>query len=127
MKKLLYGFETREVDKRTSDRKACWDIKQLWQRSHEILGLLLQGHSQKDIARLMGVCTATVSNTANSTLGRHKLAEMRKERDKGIIDVSKKVAELSAKALEVYEEIFDNETASLSIKKQTADTIITGS
>jgi len=123
-KKTLYGFEVRVPDRRRTERKAAYDIQQLWQRNHEILGLALLGHDSKDIALLMGVHPVTVSNTINSTLGKEKLSRMRKERDEGIINVSEKVAEMSAKALEVYEEIFNNETVSLSLKKQTADTVL---
>ena len=121
--KSLYGFEVREPDLRRTKGERTHDIKQLWQRSHEILALVLQGHDHKLIAKMLNITEATVSNTANCTLGREKLSRMRKERDDGIIDVSKRVSELSEKAMKVYEEIFDSETVSYNLKKATADTI----
>lgn len=120
----LYGFETRDIDKRLTERKSTPDIKSLWQRSHEIIGLALQGYKQKDIAILLGITPGTVSNTLNSELGEKKLSAMRKKRDEGLVDVSKEVVRLSEKALEVYEEIFDSDTVSYNLKKDAADTVL---
>lgn len=120
----LYGFETIGVDRRRVEKKSIPDIKHLWQKNHEILGLCLQGFSTKDIAETLNICRTTVSNTLNSELGQKKLSEMRKERDGEFIDVSKKIAELSEKALEMYEQIFDSTTISHNLKKSTADTVL---
>jgi ABC-type Fe3+-hydroxamate transport system substrate-binding protein len=60
----------------------------------------------------------------NSELGQKKIAEMREKRDEGYVDVSKKIAELSEKALAVYEEIFDSDTVSYNLKKSTSDTVL---
>ena len=121
--KSLYGFEMREPDLRRTDGERSHDIKQLWQRSHEILALVLQGHSHRTIAETLSISEGTVSNTVNCTLGRQKLSEMRQKRDDKYIDVSKEVSRLSEKAIKVYEEIFDSETISYSLKKATADTV----
>src|SRR3972149_5592524 len=95
----LYGFETREVDNRRSDREHTYDIKQLWQRSHEILGLALQGMKQTEIAKILNISPVTVSNTLNSTLGKEKLSVMRGERDEHYIQVSEEIKKLTIKAL----------------------------
>lgn len=122
--KSLYGFEVRDVDLRTSDRSNVYDIKRLWQRHHEILGLALQGVDQKDIASMLNISTSTVSNALNSTLGKEKLASMREERDKEFIDISKRTNQLTEKALKIYEDILDGKTsASVALQKNTADTI----
>jgi DNA-binding CsgD family transcriptional regulator len=120
----LYGFETRSSDGRCSDRSGSYDIKRLWQRNHEILGLALQGFDNKKIAALLGLSEATVSNTLNSTLGKEKLAEMRQERDSEFVNVSKEVSRLAEKALQAYEAIFDSPNASPNLKKETADTVL---
>jgi predicted transcriptional regulator len=122
----LYGFEMREPDLRRKEDNSRFNIKQLWNRSHEILGLVLQGFDQKVVAQMLGISVDCVSETVNSDLGRQKLSEMRKKRDEGFIDVSKKVAELAEKALKVYEDIFDNRTqdVSMSLRKETADTVL---
>ncbi len=121
-RKSLYGFEIREPDKRRSG--PAYDIKQLWQRSHEIICLALQGHNQKSIAEILNVHQVTVSNTLNSELGQKKLSSMRESRDEEFIEVSREVSKLSEKALKVYDEIFDNDTVSYSLKKNVADTVL---
>uniref|UniRef100_A0A6H2A2Q2 Putative LuxR-type DNA-binding HTH domain containing protein n=1 Tax=viral metagenome TaxID=1070528 RepID=A0A6H2A2Q2_9ZZZZ len=120
----LYGFETREPDLRRSDRSGCYDIKQLWQRSHEIIGLAIRGFKQKEIAEVLNISPVTVSNTLNSTLGREKTSEMREDRDKEFVDVAKEIARLSEKALKVYEQIFEAPSGDLKLKKETADTVL---
>jgi len=118
----LYGFETREPDKRRSS--PAYDIKRLWQRSHEIIGLALQGMKQTEIAKILNISPVTVSTTLNSELGREKLSKLREDRDQGFVKVTEEVARLSKKALEVYEEIFDNKTVPYSLKKSTSDTVL---
>ena len=119
----LYGFETRDIDKRRSDRAGTWDIKALWQRSHEIIGMALQGMKQVDIAKALDITPATVSNTLNSSLGKEKLSGMREEKDEEFKKINEEVVKLTEKALNTYHEIFDSGTVSLELKKKTADTI----
>jgi len=114
----------REQDARRSDRSGTHDIKQLWERSHEMLRLAFLGWNHKDIADKLGVTPVTVNNTVNSTLGQRKLAMLDDARDADSIDVAEKVAELAPKAVEIYKEILEEEEASLSLKKKTADTIL---
>lgn len=120
----LYGFEIRDKDNRRSDDGPGYNIKQLWQRSHEILALALRGFKGKEIAEILGISPVTVSNTLNSELGMKKLSALRAARDEGAIDVSKRINELAEKALQVYEDIFDNESTSYELKKKTADTVL---
>ena len=119
----LYGFEMRDVDHRRSDRSGCYDIKQLWQRSHEILGLALQGIKQVDIARILNITPATVSNTLNSSLGKEKISGMREERDEHYIQLNKEIKALTIKAMKTYHQIFDAPSTDVKLKKDTADTI----
>ena len=124
MRQSLYGFEMAEPDLRRSERGSVHDIKQLWQRSHEIIGLALQGVKQKKIAEILDISPVTVSNTLNSPIGMKKLSRLRKARDEENVKVSEEVARLAEKAIAVYEDILDSETASLSLKKDTADTVL---
>jgi predicted transcriptional regulator len=124
----LYGFEFRDVDLRRvalEDRKT-YDIKQMWQRTHEIVNLAAQGFKQTDIAEILGIHPQTVSNTLNGELGQRKLAEVRQARDEESKKTSEKIRVLTAKALQVYHEIFDNESgeASLRDRKDAADTVV---
>ncbi|MBU2395666.1 MAG: hypothetical protein KKH70_20220, partial [Gammaproteobacteria bacterium] len=52
----LYGFDFREVDLRRvaeGEEKKTYNIKQLWQRSHEIINLAAQGFKNVDIAEIL--------------------------------------------------------------------------
>jgi predicted transcriptional regulator len=125
LRNSLYGFEIRETDKRRapSGERKTYDVKQLWQRSHEILRLALVVPKHKEIARLLGISEATVSNTLNSELGRKKLSKLRLARDNETLDVAKRVAELLPKAIDTYERILDGDPTITKMMKETADTI----
>ncbi len=124
----LYGFEFRDIDKRRAlegERKSP-DIKALWQSNHEIINLAARGFKQVEIAEIMSITPATVSNTLNSELGKKKLSEIRLERDEDTKKFSEKVRVLTNKAINVYHEIFDNEggEATLKDRKGVADTVV---
>jgi len=124
----LYGFEFREVDERRVDLedKKTYQIKQLWQRSHEIINLAAQGFKNVEIAEIVGVTPACVTMTLNSELGQKKLSDIRMSRDNDVRKTAEKIRVLTAKALQVYHEIFDNESgeATLKDRKDTADTVV---
>lgn len=124
----LYGYEFRDVDRRrvSSDERKTYDAKQLWQRNHEIVNLAARGFKQTEIAEILNIHPQTVSNTLNSTLGKHKLSELRQGRDEEAKKVSEKIRVLTDKALKVYHEIFDDDSgeASLRDKKDVADTVL---
>ena len=125
----LYGFEFRDVDHRRTpedEPRKRYEIKQLWQRSHEIVNLAARGFKQTDIAEVLGITPACVSDTLNSELGKLKLSEVRFSRDEEAKKTSEKIRVLTAKALATYHEIFDNESgeATLRDRKDVADTIV---
>jgi len=121
----LYGFDFREPDLRRVEERKTYDIKSLWQRSHEIIALAVRGLKQVEIAEILDVTPQTVSNTLNSDLGQQKLSLMRKGRDDNALKVSERIELLTQRALDVYEEIFDNKdrTISYDLQKKTADTV----
>jgi predicted transcriptional regulator len=100
----LYGFEFREVDERRVDLedKKTYQIKQLWQRSHEIINLAAQGFKNVEIAEIVGVTPACVTMTLNSELGQKKLSDIRMSRDNDVRKTAEKIRVLTAKALQVY-------------------------
>ena len=123
-RKSLYGFDMREPDlRRKDDTRKTHNAKQLWQRSHEILNLAVRGMKQVDIAEILNLTPQTVSNVVNSDLGMQKISEMRKKRDDEAFDAGKEIDELTEKALNVYHEIFDDDTEGHAMKKKVADTI----
>lgn len=124
-RKSLYGFETRDIDNRRAPEgeRKTYNIKSLWQRNHEILRLAVLGHNNEQIAKILEITKATVSNTLNSDLGRDKLSKLRLRRDRETIDVAKRVAELLPKAMDTYEKILDGDVKVTTMMKATADTI----
>lgn len=124
----LYGFEYRERDKRRrpEGQKRSWDIKQLWQRNHEIVNLAALGHKHKDIAKMLGVTPATVSATVNGDLGQMKLSEVRMERDLEVKKTMNKIKDLTERALEIYNIMLNDESGECTLKdkKAVADTVV---
>ena len=104
----LYGARLPDARRSYSGRKT-YNIKQLWEKNHEIINLAVLGLKSPQIAEIVGVTEATVSNTVNSDLGKEKLHLMRASRDADTLDAAKKIQELTAKALLLYEQILDSE------------------
>jgi len=125
----LYGFEFRYIDHRrtpSDEPRKRYEIKQLWQRSHEIINLAARGFKHTDIAEILGITPTTVSSTLNSELGRVKLSDIRQEKDEEAKKISEKIRVLTNKAIATYHEIFDNENgeATLRDRKSVADTVL---
>lgn len=125
----LYGFEFLERDERRvpeDGERKTYEIKGLWQRNQEIVRLAAEGYKQVEIAEILGICPQTVSNTLNSELGMRKLSELRMDKDRETKKLVEKVKVLTNKALNVYNEIFDNEVgeASLKDRKEAAKDVV---
>jgi len=121
----LYGFEVRLKDRRRveqSERKT-YNIQQLWQRTHEIITMTLLGMKEVEVAKSLNIHPQTVSNTVNSDLGRKKLSELRRERDKDFVKVAEETAKLFPLAMKTYQRILEGEEKS-KLQKETADTIL---
>ena len=90
----LYGFEGQERDRRRAapGKRKTYEIKQLWQRQHEIIRMALVGMDNKDIARALGITKEAVSMTLNSQIVKEKLSLMRAVRDAETIDVAKELS-----------------------------------
>lgn len=115
---------SQQIDRRRRPERS-FDIKQLWQRNHEIIRLAFLGWKHKDIATHLGITPTTVSNTVNSTLGKDKLNLMTGTRDAEILDVMKEIQTMVPKALKVYDQILEEDSsAPWSLKKSTADTVL---
>lgn len=123
----------REQDQRRVPReeKKTYDIKQMWQRHHEIVNLAAQGFKQVEIAEILNIHPQTVSNTLNSTLGEEKLEAVRNERDEDVRKTVEKVRVLKDKALKIYHSILDgvdengnSVDISMRDRKDVADTVL---
>lgn len=107
MIKDLYSHNRRDR-RRVSVGKRSFELKNLWEKNHEILNLASLGYSAEAVAETLGVTKATVSNTVNCPLGREKLQTLRAIRDKGVVDIAKEVAERVPRCLDVVDDILDN-------------------
>lgn len=126
-RKGLYGFDFLEHDERRvpeGEESKTYDIKSMWQRTHEIVNLAARGFKQVQIAEILDIHPQTVSNTLNSTLGEQKLAELRESRDDEAKQVNEKIRILTDKALSVYQKLFDSEAVDPELQKKTADTVV---
>ena len=101
-----------------------YDIKQLWERHHEIMNLHSLGHSNKDIAEILGCSEGTVSNTINSSLGKIREAELREIRNGENAVRLKQIQILTDKSLAKYYEILESEHATLKEQKEVADVVV---
>lgn len=121
----LYGFEYLKPDERRVDpgERKAFNIKALWQLSHEILNLAALGFKHVDIAKILNISPATVSNTVNSELGKMKISELRRVRDDEVKVRTEKIRVLTDKALNVYHEIFDSDLVEMDLKRKAADTV----
>lgn len=127
-RKGLYGFDFRDIDKRRlpEGEQRPNDIKQLWQRSHEIINLAARGFKNLEIAEILNLSPSTISTTLNSELGERKLSEIRYGRDEEAKKVTEKIRVLTSKALQTYHEIFDDDSGECNMKdkKAVADTVV---
>lgn len=126
MRESLYGFEVRVPDERRVEERKLPDIQQMWQRSYEIVGMAATGMKNVEIAKVLSITPQTVSNTLNSELGMKRLSEIREDRDGKFADVQERIALLTQRALDIYEEILTDETtgASLDQKMKVSDTVM---
>lgn len=124
----LYGFDFREPDGRRvePEERKTYEIKALWQRNHEIIRLVAEGYKQVEVAEILNIDPQTVSNTVNSELGKRKLSELRLEKDEETKKLNEKVRVLTNKALNVYHEVFDNESGAATLKdrKEAAKDVV---
>lgn len=134
LRQSLYGFEVREPDERRVEERKSPNIKQMWQRTYEIIGMVAAGMKHTEVAKVLGITPATVSNAVNSDLGMKRLSELRTERDEKYKDVAERIALLTQRALDIYEEVLEaekdpsdsafNPEVSLSQQLKVADTVM---
>lgn len=123
----LYGNETR-VDKRYVDpaERKTYEIKTLWQRSHEIVNLATLGYKQTEIAEILNIHPQTVSNTLGSPIAKEKVKEIRGDRDEEVKKVHERIRILTNRAIDTYMDIFNDESGECNLKdkKAVADTVV---
>jgi predicted transcriptional regulator len=105
-------------------------ITELRARHQEIVRLLALGTPSVDVAEALGITPTTVSNVANSPVGKSRIAELQGERDESIKDVRNQIRELAPRAIALYEQILEadgeegRDLLDMSLRKQVADQIL---
>lgn len=85
-----------------------YEIKQVWERQHQIARLLVLGWNNKQIAKHLGITPQTVSNARNNPEVMRKIELLRARADEGVISVSQRIQELAPRAVEVLNELMEN-------------------
>jgi predicted transcriptional regulator len=102
-----------QMGKTPSGEPRKYQIKTLWDLNHQIMRLAVLGHKHREIAELLNVTPATVSNTLNSEIGKRQLLVLRGAVDAETVDVAKEIQRLAPKAVKLLEEMLeDNNTGS---------------
>jgi hypothetical protein len=93
-----------------------YQVEQLWDVHHAIVRMALTGMKYIDIAAALGISPVTVSYTLRSPIVVRQLEQMRAVVDFDSIDVAKRIAELAPRAVEVLEELLDNDLPNVQLK-----------
>ena len=83
----------------------AYELENLWNKHHEVLRRAALGHSNKAIARDVGLSERAISYTLNSEIGRAKLAELQNGRDETVKTIREGIRETLPEALQVVREI----------------------
>jgi predicted transcriptional regulator len=122
MRELPYTYNPRLPQKKPGTARG--DLKKLRSHHREILRLHRAGLTNKEIAEHMGCSPDNVSKTLNSNEGSVLLQAMEADADRHAEEMDKEKRRLAAMALTVHRDIFENETAPLSLKLDAAKDIL---
>ena len=84
-----------------------------------LLGFALIGMKQVDIANHLSISPVTVSYVLNSPIVERQMNQLKAVRDLEAIDISKEIKELAPKAIQVLEDLMDNELPNIKLKAAT--------
>lgn len=98
------------------DTHRRYQVEQLWDVHHEVVRLALIGMKHVEIAAKLGISPVTVSYTLRSPIVARQLEQMRAVRDLEAVDISKEIAELAPRAVEILGELLDSELPNVRLK-----------
>jgi len=105
-----------------------YQLQRIQEQHHEVLRQLVLGRKKVDIARDLGITTATVGNIANSEITKRQLRIMQSARDAKSIDIANHIQEIAPKGLkllgEIIEGVNEGEGASLALRAKTAESML---
>lgn len=107
------------------DQQSCYSVKALWSRHKKILRLLSTGqYSRNEIAENIGVTPQTVSNIANSALGKETLEILTGASDAEAVDLMARFKALAPVALSIQQELLMEEGTPKRLKNDIANKIL---
>ena len=106
-----------------------WTVGKMWDKHQEIKRLLLTGHTNVEIADMVGCTPQTVSNVKNSPIVQEELSIMRAARDAESIDVATEIRNLAPIAIGMVKEVIngqdiDGEKPNLPMRLRTAEKLL---
>lgn len=106
---LALKEESMERDKRFGGehKTRAYSIKKVWNRHHEMKRLLLLGHSNIEIAQILGVTQQNVSDVRNSPMFKREMEVLQAARDAGTVEIAVRLAKDAHKSLQLLEEVRD--------------------
>lgn len=121
----LEKTEEKVDDQIQEDQQNCYSVKALWSRHKKILRLLSTGqYSRTDIAESVGVTPQTVSNIANSALGKETLEILNGAADAESVDLMARFKALAPIALSIQQELMMEENTPKRLKNDIANKIL---
>lgn len=113
-------YERSTIDRRNALYGGKTQLKTLSDRHHSILRLHLLGYDNRDIAQKLGVSETNVSVVTNSNLGKVQRAMLKAELDNTAMEAAKQIRSLAPKAVQLLEEIMDNQDAPAAVRLSAA-------
>ena len=118
----MYGLDNFRDERTVPDHERKVSIKSVQDKHRIITRLLFLGHSNKNIAKAVGVTEHTVSIVKNSPIIKQQLKLMQGAADKDALDLHAQIAEIAPAALANIKEVV--ETGSLHGEGVNARTIL---
>lgn len=117
-----------EVDKRripVGQPRKAWQVTDMWDVHREIARRIALGQKNTIISEALNCTKEMVSMVRNSPVVREHTELIQAAADADTVDVARRIVEMAPKALDVLEEILeDEERASLALKARVAESIL---
>ena len=107
-----------------NQRNGYYDAQKLNDTHKEILRRISLGEKVENIARDLQVTTQMVRYTKSGRLGQQKLDLLEGARDAGSIDVAQRIQEIAPRALEILEDLMNDDSTNKGLRARVADSLL---
>lgn len=101
-----------------------FEIKEMWERHHQICRLAVMGLKGKQIAETLGLSEQTVSNTLNSQIVKRHLHILRDAADLAAVDVAAEIKALAPLAARRLREIMENDATETKLQASVSQDML---